>query len=148
MLPSRIAAAAEPAAVTAPRSQVAALAAPKAAVVRAKASVVGASLPPLVIVQAPGDVAEPAARNDEVFFPKTIKDRVVAATQRAVAVIGGIPAWFGVIGDRIGGERARSPAARGSGQRILGRCPRPAIACLQQVTPFVFVRLARIFSAR
>jgi len=99
------AAAAEPAAA-APQPQVMAIAASKTAGARGKASVVGASLPPLVIAQTPpSDTAEPAVRNDDVFFPKAIKDRVVAATQRAVAVIGGIPSWFGAIGDRIGGER-------------------------------------------
>jgi hypothetical protein len=52
----------------------------------------------------PSEGAGPAARHDGVFFTEVIKDRVVAATQRAVAVIGGIPSWFGAIGDRIGGE--------------------------------------------
>jgi len=69
-----------------------------------KAPVVVASLP-LVIAQAqPGEGAAPAARHDDVFFTEVIKDRVVAATQRAVAVIGAIPSWFGAIGDRIGGD--------------------------------------------
>ena len=48
----------------------------------------------------------PAARNDDSLLAKTIgfKDNVVAVTQRAAAAIGGIPSWFGAIGDRIGGE--------------------------------------------
>ena len=50
-------------------------------------------------------------------FYKTIgfKDNVVAVTQRAAAAIGGIPSWFGAIGDRIGGE---DPSPRPPGHLI------------------------------
>jgi hypothetical protein len=60
-------------------------------------------LPPLVAAQEqPGGDLKVAAHNDDSL--KTIKDHVLAVTQRAVSVIGGIPSWIGAIGDRIGGE--------------------------------------------
>ena len=78
-------------------------------------------LPPLLIAQAQqGDSSKAVARNDQSLLAKTsflaktigIKDHVVAATQRVVSAIGGIPTWIGAIGDRIGGEDAspRPPA--------------------------------------
>lgn len=86
---------------------------------RGKAPVVGAPLAPLVIAdeQQSYDVRS-AVHADDSLLAKTIgqtiglKDHVVAATQRAVSVIGGIPSWFGSIGDRIGGGSAnpRPPA--------------------------------------
>ncbi len=86
-----------------------ALAPGKPAAARVKPPVVGASLPPLAA--APTQQSEstpplPAARNDDSLLAKTIgiKDHVVAVTQRTVSAIGGIPSWFGSIGDRIGGE--------------------------------------------
>jgi hypothetical protein len=81
--------------------------------------VVGASLAPLVIAdeQQVYDV-KAAVHADDSLLAKTIgqtiglKDHVISATQRAVSVIGGIPSWFGSIGDRIGGGGAnpRPPA--------------------------------------
>ncbi len=84
---------------------------------RGKNPVVGASLPPLVIAQAPpaalpsaqalpSESAKPVARDDDTLLAKTIgiKDRVIAVTQRAVSAIGSIPTWFGTIGGRVGGE--------------------------------------------
>ena len=84
---------------------------------RGKNPVVGASLPPLVIAQAPqaaspsaqalqSESAKLAARDDDTLLAKTIgiRDRVIAVTQRAVSAIGSIPTWFGTIGDRVGGE--------------------------------------------
>lgn len=78
-------------------------------------TVVRTSLPPLVITELqPSEGAKPAARNDASLFAKTIgiKDDVVAATQRVVSVISGIPSWIGALGDRIGGNSAnpRPPA--------------------------------------
>jgi len=100
-------AAATPAA--APRlTMIVALAPAKPAAPRAKAPVVGASLPPLAT--APAQQSEsappPVARNDDSLLAKTlgIKDQVVAVTHRAVSAIGVIPAWFGSVGDHIGGE--------------------------------------------
>lgn len=102
---------AEPAApVTAPQPQPVAVLAAQA--VRGR-SIVGASLPPLVIAQVQRfDDGTPVAHHDEPLFAKTIKDHVLAATQRAVSVIGGIPSWIGSIGDHIGGEseNPRPPA--------------------------------------
>ncbi|HUZ32144.1 MAG TPA: hypothetical protein VMV19_08605 [Xanthobacteraceae bacterium] len=105
---------AAPAAIAAPRPQVA-VTPVSGSVTHGKAPVVLASLPPLVIAQTPPQPSEagiPATEHDGVFFTDVIKDRVVAATQRAVAAIGGIPSWFGAIGDRIGGENnvPRPPA--------------------------------------
>ncbi len=91
-----------PAAAPGPQPVIAAVKPP-----HAKPVVVGASLPPLVIAQTqPSEDAKSAPLNDEPLFAKTFKDQVIAATQRAVSVIGVIPAWFGAIGDRIGGENA------------------------------------------
>jgi hypothetical protein len=102
-----------------------AVAAVKTAAPRGRNPVVGASLPPLTIAQTPqaaqpsaqiaqGESAKPVARDDNSLLAKTIgiKDRVIAVTQRAVSAIGGIPSWFGTIGDRIGGEELipRPPA--------------------------------------
>jgi len=108
---------AEPAMTGEAPRQAVALAASKPAVPRTKPPVVGASLPPLVVVaQAPqNETSKPeATRDPDSLFAKTIgiKDHVIAVTQRAVSVIGGIPSWIGSIGDHIGGEDAspRPPA--------------------------------------
>ena len=82
---------------------------------RGKAPIVGASLPPLVVADAQQtDSAKPAARDEDSLIARTmgIRDHVIAVTQRAVSVIGGIPSWIGSIGDRIGGEdlNPRPPA--------------------------------------
>jgi hypothetical protein len=104
---------AAPSAIVAPRPQVAVT--PGSSVVtHGKAPVVLASLP-LVIAQTPPQPTEAAIAvtdHDRAFLTEVIKDRFVAATQRAVAAIGGIPSWFGSIGDRIGGENnvPRPPA--------------------------------------
>jgi hypothetical protein len=104
---------AAPSAIVAPRPQVAVT--PGSSIVtHGKAPVVLASLP-LVIAQTPPQPTEAAIAvtgHDRAFLTEVIKDRVVAATQRAVAAIGGIPSWFGSIGDRIGGENnvPRPPA--------------------------------------
>jgi hypothetical protein len=105
---------AAPVVIAAPRLQ-AAITPVSGVVMNGKAPAVLASLPPLVIAQTPpqpSEAAIPAAEHHGVFFTEVIKDRVVAATQRAVAAIGGIPSWFGAIGDRIGGENnvPRPPA--------------------------------------
>jgi hypothetical protein len=104
------AAATEP--VAARAQLVAAIAAKPAS--RGKAAVVGASLPPLVIADARQSDGVQAASDSDSLLAKTfgIKDHVVAVTQRVVSAIGGIPSWFGAIGDRIGGEGAspRPPA--------------------------------------
>jgi hypothetical protein len=94
----------EPTAATeAPRPPAVATIAAKPAAPRGKTQVVGASLPPLMVAQEqPGGDIKVAAPNDDSL--KTIKDHVLAVTQRAVSVIGGIPSWIGAIGDRIGGE--------------------------------------------
>jgi hypothetical protein len=95
-----------PAAAAASRPAVVAVAAAKP-LARGKPAVVGASLPPLVLVQlAQNESARPAAHDSDSLFAKTIgiKDHVVAVTQRMVSVIGGIPSWFGAIGDHFGGE--------------------------------------------
>jgi hypothetical protein len=80
----------------------------KPAAPHVKPPVVGASLPPLAAapLQQGESAPPPTARNDESLLAKTIgiKDRVVGVTQRAASVIGGIPSWFGALGDRIGGE--------------------------------------------
>jgi hypothetical protein len=83
---------------------------------RGKASVVGASLP--VLAEAPPQPLEttvpPQTDGDGTLLARTvgIKDHVISVTQRAVSAIGGIPSWFGAIGDRIGGQDAspRPPA--------------------------------------
>jgi hypothetical protein len=101
---------AEPAVIAAPRPQ-----APGSGVVaHRKAPVVLASLP-LVIAPTPAqppEAAIPVTDHNRAFLTEVIKDRVVTATQRAVAAIGGVPSWFGAIGDRIGGENnvPRPPA--------------------------------------
>lgn len=104
----------EPRSIAAARPPAAAISDVKTTGPHGKAPVVAASLlPPPVIAQAqPGEVAAPVERRDGVLFTEVIKERVVAATQRAVAVIGGIPSWFGALGDRIGGENnaPRPPA--------------------------------------
>jgi hypothetical protein len=95
------------AAMAVPRQLVVAIAATKPVIPRGKASVIGASLPPLVIAQAPqNEGAKSAAPNEDSLLTKTIgiKDHVVAVTHRVVSVIGGIPSWIGSIGDHIGGE--------------------------------------------
>ena len=90
---------------------VVALAAPKPTAPRSRNPVVGASLPlpaPAPVQAQPADpVPQPTARTDDSLLAKTIgiKDQVVSVTQRAVsATIGVIPSWFGLLGDRIGGE--------------------------------------------
>lgn len=108
--------AAEPGASAAiPRPTVVAVAAAKPATSRTKTPIAGASLRPLVIAQAQppqNDGLKPAANNSDSILARTIgiKDNVVAVTYRMVSVIGGIPSWFGSIGDRIGGEGAPRPA--------------------------------------
>jgi len=106
-LPSPAAAGAEPA--TAQRPAVIGATAARPALPRSKTPVVGASLPPLVIAQAQqSDEAKPAAHGDDSLLAKTmgLKDHVVAATQRVVSAIGGIPSWIGSIGDHIGSQDA------------------------------------------
>ncbi len=66
---------------------------------------------PLVIAQAePGDGALPPADNPNPLLAATInvKDHVVATTQHAFAVIGGIPSWIIALGGRISGQGANS----------------------------------------
>lgn len=66
---------------------------------------------PLVIAQAePGDGALPPADNPNSLLAATInvKDHVVATTQHAFAVIGGIPSWIIALGGRISGQGANS----------------------------------------
>src|SRR5579863_7385714 len=80
-----------------------------------------ASLPmPLVIAQAePGDGALPPADHPNPLLAATInvKDHVVATTQHAFAVIGGIPSWIIALGERIGGQGANSsPTGRFVGE--------------------------------
>jgi hypothetical protein len=105
-----VAADAQPGAVAAPRpTAIAAVVPGKAAPARVKPLVIGASLPTLATspTQQSENAPPPAAAaNDDSLLAKTIgfKDNVVAVTQRAAAAIGSIPAWFGAIGDRIGGE--------------------------------------------
>jgi len=84
---------------------------------RGKAPIVGASLPPPPLAVADAqqtDSAKAATRHEDSLIARTmgIRDHVIAVTQRAVSVIGGIPSWIGSIGDRIGGEdlNARPPA--------------------------------------
>lgn len=105
----RAAAETQPAAApaAAPRTAKFVLAAAKPAAPRGQAPIVGASLPPLVVADAqPPESPKPDARDEDSLIAKTIgiRDHVIAATQRAVSVIGGIPSWFGSMGDRIGGE--------------------------------------------
>ena len=74
---------------------------------RGKAQVVGASLPTLVVADAQQtESIRPDGRDEDSLIAKTIgiRDHVIAVTNRAVSVIGGIPSWIGSIGDRIGGE--------------------------------------------
>jgi hypothetical protein len=100
----------------APRPTMVALGPARPAAPRAKTAVVGASLPPPATTPpAQSETAPPpAARSDGSLLAKTIgiKDHVVDATQRAISAIGGVPSWFGAIGDRIGGENPnpRPPA--------------------------------------
>jgi hypothetical protein len=95
---------ADPVTIAAARPQPVAITAVKGTAAHGKALVVDASLPLVIAQTQPSEGAQPAAPRDHVFFTAVIKDHVVAATQRAVAVIGGIPSWFGAIGDRIGGQ--------------------------------------------
>jgi hypothetical protein len=104
-----------PAAVAAPR-QVVAVVAAKPVALRTKTPVVAAPPSPVVLVQAQqAESFRPAVPNSDSVLARTIgiTDHVVAATQRVVSVIGGIPSWFGAIGDRIGGEdpTPRPPAS-------------------------------------
>lgn len=57
-------------------------------------------------VEAANEAADPATQNSGSLLAKTIgiKDHVVAVTHSVVSTIGGIPSWFGSIGDRIGGD--------------------------------------------
>jgi hypothetical protein len=75
---------------------------------------------PLVIAQAePGDGALPPADNSNPLLAATInvKDHVVATTQHAFAVIGGIPSWIIALGGRISGQGANSsPTGRFVGE--------------------------------
>jgi hypothetical protein len=87
----------------------------KASALRSKAAMVGASLPPLVVADPQqSDSVQPVAPDEDSLFARTIgiRDHVIAVTQRAASAIGGIPSWFGSIGDRIGGDDAnpRPPA--------------------------------------
>jgi hypothetical protein len=108
-----------PAADAAPAAQTSAvaparIAAARLAAPRRNTSLVDASLPPLVIADAQRtEDAKPAARTDDSLLAKTIglKDHVIAVTERAVSAIGGIPSWFGSIGDRIGGSANPRPFA-------------------------------------
>jgi hypothetical protein len=63
---------------------------------------------PIQIAQARNEVPKPVSRDDDSLLAKTvgIKDHVVAATQRVVSTIGGLPSWIGSIGDRMGGDGA------------------------------------------
>jgi hypothetical protein len=67
------------------------------------------------VVEGANEAGKPVAHNDDTIVAKTvgIKDHVVAVTRRVVSAIGGIPSWFGAIGDRIGGDDAnpRPPAS-------------------------------------
>jgi hypothetical protein len=78
----------------------------KAVASRAKST--SPTLAPLQIAQVRDVTTKPVVRNDDSLLAKTagIKDHVVAATQRVVSAIGGIPSWIGAIGDRIGGDNA------------------------------------------
>jgi hypothetical protein len=75
---------------------------------------------PLVIAQAePGDGALPPADSSNPLLAATInvKDHVVATTQHAFAVIGGIPSWIIALGGRISGQGANSsPTGRFVGE--------------------------------
>jgi hypothetical protein len=82
---------------------------------RDKTPAVGVSLQPLVIAELQhGDTVDNAMiRNEESLLAKTkaIKDHVMSVTHRAISAIGGIPSWFGAIGDLIGGgDNPRPPA--------------------------------------
>jgi len=113
---TRVVAEAKPAAAAPARRAVVAAGAPKRVASRT-APVPGAAPPagpPIMIVQAEHDeTVEPASRDTDSLLGKTmeLKDRVVDATQRAVAAIGGIPSWIASIGDRIGGQRTTSSSA-------------------------------------
>lgn len=86
----------------------------------AAASAMPSPQTPLVIAQAePGDGALPPADNSNPLLAATInvKDHVVATTQHAFAVIGGIPSWIIALGGRISGQGANSsPAGRFVGE--------------------------------
>jgi hypothetical protein len=106
------------AAPPAPRQAVVAIAA-KSAPPRSKASPAGIAPQPLAIAPLPppvevaNEAADPPAQNSDSLLAKTIgiKDHVVAVTHSVVSAIGGIPSWFGSIGDRIGGDNP-SPRPR------------------------------------
>ena len=87
----------------------------------APAAAAPASQAPLVIAQAEREeAAEPSGYRQVPLLAATvnIKDRVVATTQNAFAVIGGIPAWIVGLGGRIGGPggASASPAGRFAGE--------------------------------
>ncbi len=71
---------------------------------------------PLVIAQAErADGIEPPGYEPAPLLSATIniKDHVVATTQHAFAVIGGIPSWIAALGGRISGQGANaSPSGR------------------------------------
>jgi hypothetical protein len=71
---------------------------------RAKVPAAGASL--ATASAQSGESPSAGARDDDSLLAKTIgiTDRVVGASQRAVAAVGVVPSWFGSIGDRFGGE--------------------------------------------
>lgn len=106
-----------PARALAPRRMAAVMAATKpvgsrAAVVTVAVAAVAAPAvspapPGTASVEADTPVA-PAGRDPHLLVAKTIeiKDRVVGATQRIVAVIGGIPSWIAALGERSSGERS------------------------------------------
>jgi hypothetical protein len=82
---------------------------------RDKMPAVGVSLEPLVIAAIPhSDTGDnPMILNNDSLLAKTmaIKDHIMSVTHRAVSAIGGIPSWFGAIGDRVGGgDNPRPPA--------------------------------------
>jgi hypothetical protein len=104
---SRTAVDPRPAAATATHRSAAVALAAKSVALRNKASGVGALSSPLVIAQGSRNGDEKAVpHGEDGLIAKTIgiKDHVVAATQRVVSALGGIPSWIGTIGDRLGGE--------------------------------------------
>ena len=83
----------------------------------AAAAVAPAPQTPLVIAPAGPDGADlPRSSDPNLLLAATInvKDHVVATTQHAFAVIGGIPSWIVALGGRISGQGggSASPAGR------------------------------------
>jgi hypothetical protein len=103
----RVPADAQPSVAAAQRPVNVALTTVKSSSPRGKAQIVGASLPTLVVADAQQtESIKPDGRDEDSLIARTIgiRDHVIAVTNRAVSVIGGIPSWIGSIGDRIGGE--------------------------------------------